>query len=273
MKHVLIYSFCIFFISCEKNKNIYWVKGTVQSVKPELNKVIIAHDTIPDFMMPMVMPFLVKNKKEMEFLRVSDSIHFQLVWDDIKPYARDFEVVGQGKLIEEDDFFDDEFSEKNIGNIIDDGTFLDVDNKVVKLSDSDGRYRFISYIFSRCPMPNMCPAIVMKNRYLADNFPEVDFIMVSFDYKYDTPNVLNRAYGLTIGDYNNWYVWSSSGYIDDVYKLIRQSGGNFWGVEKDKIGHSLSSILIGPKREILGVWKGDEWEANQVENAIILNMQ
>ena len=42
-------------------------------------------------------------------------------------------------------------------------------------------------------MPNMCPAIVMKNRYLVQQFSNsrsIDFIMVSFDYKYDTPSVI-----------------------------------------------------------------------------------
>ena len=35
-----------------------------------------------------------------------------------------------------------------------------------------------------------------------------------------------------------------------------------------KIGHELSSVLIDPNREILGVWKGEKWDANQVFNSI-----
>ena len=107
-------------------------------------------------------------------------------------------------------------AEKSIGSTIDDVSLLNLDSVNVSLSQTDGKYRFISYIFSRCPMPNLCPAIVLKNAALAHQFPEVEFIMVSFDYKYDTPAVLKKAYGPSVINYRNWDVWSSIGRIEDV---------------------------------------------------------
>ncbi len=273
MKYIRFYFFCVFFICCEKKDNQYLVKGTVQSIEHELNKIIIAHDTIPGLMMPMVMPFSVRDKEEIDNLQIGDSVHFQLIWNDIKPYATKFKVVSQGKILITDDFFDDEYSVKEVGQIIDDVTLLNLYGKDVRLSNSDGRYRFISYIFSRCPMPNMCPAIVMKNRYLATAFSEIEFIMVSFDYLYDTPRVLKQAFGHINDDFDNWQILSSTDHIDDIYKLVRQSGGNFWGVDQGKIGHTLSSVFIGPKREVLRIWKGEEWDVNQVKNALRLYVQ
>ena len=97
--------------------------------------------------------------------------------------------------------------------------------------------------------------------------------MVSFDYIYDTPSVLKEFYGLTILGHNNWQVWSSIGRIDDVYRLVKQSGGDFWGIEEGSIGHTLSSVLIGPDRVVLGLWQGDKWQSRQVKNAIDLLME
>ena len=97
--------------------------------------------------------------------------------------------------------------------------------------------------------------------------------MVSFDYIYDTPSVLKEFYGLTVMGHNNWQVWSSTGRIDDVYRLAKQSGSNFWGIEKGEIGHTLRSVLIGPNREVLGSWPGDDWKAGDVKNAIELLMK
>ena len=71
-------------------------------------------------------------------------------------------------------------------------------------------------------------------------------------------------------NYKNWDVWSSNGKIEDVYRLVRQSGGNFWGIEQEKIGHTLSSVLIGRNRELIGVWKGENWKVDEVGNAINL---
>ena len=256
--------------SCEKDTQVYRVAGTVYSVDLGTQNAIIAHDTIPNLMMPMVMPFFIKDLKDAKNIQVGDSVHFELVWSDAKPFSRNFVIVGKGYIPEQDDFFDDEFSEKNIGSIIDDVSLLNLDSSKVILSQTDGTYRFISYVFSRCPMPNLCPAIVLKNAALVNQFPEINFIMISFDYKHDTPTVLNKSYGPSVNSYSNWDAWSSTGNIEDVYRLVRQSGGNFWGIEQEKIGHTLSSVLIGKDREVLGVWKGEDWRVDEISNAIKL---
>ena len=208
-------------------------------------------------------------------MSIGDSVHFEFVWGDTSTWARRFNIVGRGQLpIEEDDddfWEDDEFGERKIGSMLDDVTLLTLDSARVQLSDSDGKYRFISFIFTRCPLPTMCPAVLIKNEYLAKAFKnrkDIEFIMVSFDYKHDTPSVLQDFYGPTIDDYSNWQVWSSTGFIEDVYRLAKQSGCDFWGVEEGKIGHTLRSILISPNREVLKKWPGDAWKAGNVKNAI-----
>tara|TARA_B100000029_G_scaffold107952_1_gene99245 strand:+ start:133 stop:960 length:828 start_codon:yes stop_codon:yes gene_type:complete len=268
-KNIFLLVFLSFY--CESNNQVYFVKGTIRSIELEDRRVTIAHDTIPELMMPMVMPFSVLKKENLYNISIGDSVHFEFIWNDTLPYARKFEIVGQGYIPSEDNFFTEEFSEKKYGEIIDDVTLLTIDSNKVKLSDSDGRYRFISYIFTRCPMPNMCPAVVMKTKYLLDKFIDsnlIDFSLVSFDYKYDKPSVLKQTYGSSFEKVKNLKIWSSSGQVEDVYRLVKQSGGDFWGVEEEKIGHTLRSILIGPNREFLASWKGEDWEAKQVERAI-----
>ena len=277
MKYIQILILSFLALNCGSNEKIYPVKGTIYEVKLDSLIITIAHDTIPDLMMPMVMPFNLKNPKDIVGLSIGDSVHFDFIWADTVTYAKNFRIVGKGTLPEDDDgFFDDEYSMKRIGQLLDNVTLLDLDSSRVQLSDSDGKYRFLSYIFTRCPMPNMCPAVVIKNNYLSESFSDnenIDFIMVSFDYIYDTPSILKDFYGSTILGHNNWQVWSSIGRIDDVYRLAKQSGSNFWGIEEGKIGHTLRSVLIGPNREVLGSWPGDDWKVGDVKNAIELLMK
>mgnify|MGYP003309476849 FL=1 len=277
MKYIQILILSFLALNCGSNEKIYPVKGTIYEVKLDSLIITIAHDTIPDLMMPMVMPFNLKNPKDIVGLSIGDSVHFDFIWADTVTFAKNFRIVGKGTLPEEDDgFFDDEYSMKRIGQLLDNVTLLDLDSLRVQLSDSDGKYRFLSYIFTRCPMPNMCPAVVIKNNYLSESFSDnenIDFIMVSFDYIYDTPSVLKEFYGSTVMGHNNWKVWSSTGRIDDVYRLAKQSGSNFWGIEEGKIGHTLRSVLIGPNREVLGSWPGDDWKAGDVKNSIELLMK
>ena len=277
MKYIQILILSFLALNCGSNEKIYPVKGTIYEVKLDSLIITIAHDTIPDLMMPMVMPFNLKNPKDIVGLSIGDSVHFDFIWADTVTFAKNFRIVGKGTLPEEDDgFFDDEYSMKRIGQLLDNVTLLDLDSLRVQLSDSDGKYRFLSYIFTRCPMPNMCPAVVIKNDYFVKLFKDrenIEFIMVSFDYIYDTPSVLKEFYGSTVMGHNNWQVWSSIGRIDDVYRLVKQSGGDFWGIEEGRIGHSLSSVLIGPDRVLLGSWPGDDWKAGDVKNAIELLMK
>ena len=277
MKYIQILILSFLALNCGSNEKIYPVKGTIYEVKLDSLIITIAHDTIPDLMMPMVMPFNLKNPKDIVGLSIGDSVHFDFIWADTVTYAKNFRIVGKGTLPEDDDgFFDDEYSMKRIGQLLDNVTLLDLDSSRVQLSDSDGKYRFLSYIFTRCPMPNMCPAVVIKNDYLSESFSDnenIDFIMVSFDYINDTPSVLKEFYGSTVMGHNNWQVWSSTGRIDDVHRLAKQSGSNFWGIEEGKIGHTLRSVLIGPNREVLGSWPGDDWKAGDVKNSIELLMK
>ena len=275
---ILLYLFILLLsLTCSSPDKAYSVRGTVYGILPDSNMVTIAHDTIPNFMMPMVMPFQILDLEEITNLVIGDSVHFEFVFSDTVAYARNFKTVGKGILpVEDDGFFDDEYSVKKIGQTLDNVTLLDLDSSLIQLSDSDGKYRFISFIFTRCPMPNMCPAVVIKNNYLSNSFSnnkKIDFIMVSFDYKYDTPTVLKEFYGSIILGHNNLDIWSSVGRVEDVYTLVKQSGGNFWGVEEGKIGHTLSSVLIGPDRVVLGSWQGDKWTTAQVKRALDLLME
>ena len=45
-------------------------------------------------------------------INIGDSVHFQFVWDDEKPYATNFKIIGKGTVLENDEFFADEYSEK-----------------------------------------------------------------------------------------------------------------------------------------------------------------
>ena len=151
------YLYIIIFItlSCEAKREVYDVKGTIQSLDTNIYQLIIAHDTIPNLMMPMTMPFFVPNLQELEKLSVGDSVHFELVWDEDKPFSRNFKIIGKGMVADYDDFFYEEFSELKVGTIIDDASFLDLDSMDVSLSKYDGRYKSVSY--THLTLPTILP--------------------------------------------------------------------------------------------------------------------
>jgi protein SCO1/2 len=224
----------------------------------------------------MVMPFKFKDKKDIQGLSVGDSLKFRLIVTATNSYATDFTILGHSDVIDDSDgFWDDEYGKKEIGERLSDISLLDINGEVIQLSSLNGKFRFVSFIFTRCPIPNMCPAVIIKNGVLANNFrnnTKLELIMISFDYVYDTPDILNDFYGSSVSSYENWNVWSSSGSIADLYTLSSELGCEFWGIEENNIGHNLRSALIGPNMELLKVWEGDTWLAKDVRKDIEIYM-
>ena len=273
MKKVLFIISFYLLVSCSKKHKEYDVFGIIQKINSDQKTIIVDHDSIPGFMMPMVMPFNFQNKKDIIGINVGDSVKFKLVLTKKNSYATNFIKLGSVFLGDsEDDFWEDEeFSQKNIGDFISDVNLVDINDGDIYLSSLNKKFRFISFIFTRCPIPNMCPAVVIKNGVLANNFrrnKDIELIMVSFDYIYDSPEILKEFYGESINNYENWRVWSSQNKISDLYTLSSEIGCQFWGIEENNIGHNLRSALIGPNMELLKVWEGDEWLAKNVTRDI-----
>ena len=249
--------------------------GVITEVHSSRHELTIHHDEIENFMMAMTMNFKLKPNDDIGRFSVGDSVHFRLSFEGNNGFGTHFTIIDNVvvDVKDDDDFWDedDPYAPIEIGDTLTNASFTDMFGNSVRLSDSDGKFRFISFIFTRCPMPNMCPAVVMKNRYLVDRFSDmgsIDFILVSFDHKYDTPSVLRQTYGSSAEGHKNLRIWSSTGHVDDVYRLVKQSGGDFWGVEEERIGHTLRSVLIGPERELLASWKGEDWKVEHVERAM-----
>ena len=222
-------------------------------------------------MMAMTMPFKLADSLDMNRYSVGDSLKFRLEMKEEKTFANNFQLLGKGTLPEMNNIWDDEYTPLEIGAIFSNVTFLDMDSNGVSLSDSDGKFRFISYIFTRCPIPNMCPAVVAKNQYLAEIFAEIseiEFILISFDYIYDTPSVMKSIYSSHTKVYPNMQFYSSVGHLNDIFMLAGQSFVSFWGVDENDIGHSLRSVIIDPERRLMKAYDGTEWRTESAERDI-----
>ena len=273
-------------ISCSDNNNNsnnkeYPVVGVVTKIDSNRHELTIHHDEIKDFMMAMTMNFKLKPKEDISKFSVGDSMHFKLTLEENSGYASEFNIIANVEVeVRDDDFFwdeDDPYSPIDIGDTITDASFTDMFGKQVNLSDSDGKFRFISFIFTRCPIPNMCPALLFKQRYLAEELKDenIEIIMISFDYIYDTPSVLKKVYERTFDGYENWQMWSSYKHMDDLYKLTKQAMFGFWGVEDNDIGHNMRCILLDPDRRMIKTYDGLDWlpkdAKKDIKNLISLN--
>ena len=117
-------------------------------------------------------------------------------------------------------------------------------------------------------MPNMCPAAIVKSQYLSEYFKNdnITFLLISFDYLYDTPEIINNIYG-DLGKSNLIFL-SSYNHLNDIVTLTQQSGVAFWGIEENNIGHSMKSILIDKDLKLLKTFDGIDWKPSDAKKDI-----
>ena len=272
IKKINILNIIFLILGCNVKKK-YPVIGIILEIKEETNELLIKHDEIKDFMMAMTMPFNVLKDEDLTKFNIGDSVHFNLTFDGDNSYAHNFNIIENLNIesVLEDDFWEkDPYDPLEMGDYISDGTFLSLDSVEISLSDFDEKYLFISYVFSRCPMPNMCPAVIVKNQYLAEKLSNlnIEFILISFDHIYDTPSRLKKLYYNIQSKYDNLSFISSYNSLDDLNLISRETGMSFWGINKNDIGHTMRSVLISPDGKLLSAYDGLDWDVKNVEKNI-----
>ena len=263
--------------SCDVNPN-YKVTGVILEKNISDRIMTIDHDRIEGFMEPMVMDLKVHDKVDIDKIEIMDSVSFNLIITEDSHYTINFKKIGVRKITsEEDDLWEDDiYSMKDIGEKFDNVTFSKINNSKYDLYESSQDFTIISYIFSRCPVPDMCPAIISKNQFLANAFKNknVEFLIVSFDYIYDTPNKLSNIYGSIENNYPNITFLSSTNHYNDLILLTKQSGVSFGGVEENNIGHTMRTIILDKDRKLLKAYDGMDWKPSDLKKDLtsIINL-
>jgi protein SCO1/2 len=271
IKSFFIVCLSILFFTCDTPKK-YNVIGVIKEIDKDKNKLLIDHDEIPGFMVKMVMFFNLHTSVDINQFSVNDSVKFDLIIKDKNSYSLNYDIIGKSKISTKEDFWEDDedlkYSLKEAGDSIDNATFLDVNNKEISLSDFKSDFLLISFIFSKCPMPNMCPAAIVKNQYLSNHFENenIDFLLISFDYLFDTPEVLKSMYGSL--EKENLHFLSSYKHINDIFTLSQQAGVAYWGVEENNIGHTMRTLLIDKDLKLVNTYDGMDWRPSEAKKDI-----
>src|SRR5512143_995989 len=180
----------------------YPFKGKVVDVDVANRNVTVAHEDIPGFMPAMTMSFVVLEKDAALLREVSpgDAITATLVVPDSRYWLEDLVVVRKGTP-DPNATPGPRLHEAHAGDAVPDVALVDQDGRRLRLADFHGKALALTFVFTRCPLPDYCPlmmrnfeavhAVLVKEPALA---ARTHLLTVSFDPKHDTPEVL-RAFG------------------------------------------------------------------------------
>jgi protein SCO1 len=266
----------ILLISCAKQEQkqtdliTFPLKGEVVGIDTVKNKLTVAHEEIPDYMEAMTMPFRIKNPDLLRKVQIGDSIVGVLAVSRTESWLETLTVIGKGNPsrmeLSPDAILARLFKP---GDALPAVELTNQDGKKIHFGDFAGKAVAITFIYSRCPLPDFC--IRMSNHFLAVQKAmktetglngKWHLISISFDPKFDTPKVLKR-YGQTYqADFALWDFATAE--MKTILKLTDGFGLSMQDDEGGLIAHNLRTVVLSPDGKISKIISGNEWAPDEV---------
>jgi protein SCO1 len=258
---------CLFVISCRRiPEQRYELKGKVVSVDKAQRQVTIAHEPIKGFMDAMTMPFDVKDDWALPVLAPGQVVEATLVVQEDRSWIEGLRI-SQGPVAEDTDLIG---SMPKIGDEVPDFRLLNQDGKEIHLAQYRGRPLLLTFIYTRCPLPDFCPrtsmtfaAIHRAIPSLADISRKPHLLTISFDTEHDTPSVLREyaARYMNPPDFGSWEF--ATGSEDDI-RAITGYFGLSYRKESGQITHTLVTAMIGADGKLAHLYLFNKWTSDRI---------
>lgn len=249
------------------------LRGEVVEIDTARHRLMVAHEEIPNYMMAMTMPFKVKNRDLLRGLQVGDSIVATLAVSRTESWLETITLVGKGEP-PDPQLVAGAITARilKIGDQLPNDPLINQDGKRIRLSDFQGKALALTFIYTRCPLPDFC--ILMSNNFakiqnLLSQTPALaqrwHLLTVSFDPKFDSPRVL-KEYGKTYkADFSTWdFVTDPDTSGKAIMKLADGLGLAYENDEGGLIAHNLRTVLVDRAGNIAKILQGNEWRAEDV---------
>jgi protein SCO1/2 len=266
---MLVLAICSAFAvsSCQRApERRFDLTGKVVSVDRSQHQVTLAHEAIEGYMDAMTMPFDVKDDWALSVLVPGQTVRATLVVRDDRSWI-------EGLTISKTEPAGNPTVTNPVpkpGTDVPDFSLLNQDNRRIHLSQYRGQDLLLTFIYTRCPLPDYCPrtsgnfAVIHNSlRSLPSIGRKTHLLTISFDTENDTPSVL-REYAARYMHPAAFGEWEfATGSPDEIKKITSFFGLSYWR-ESGQIVHSLVTALIGPDGKIARIYTGNQWTPSQV---------
>jgi len=239
----------------------------VISVDKRGSTVAIAHQSIPGYMDAMTMTFTIDDARLLDELAAGDGIHATLVVGGKR--ARLEDIIHTRETVDPSSIGKSaEAIEPKPGDEVPDFSFVNQEGKRISLRQYRGRAVVVTFIYTRCPLPDYCPLMTenfaaIQNAIKSDpqTYAKSHLASITVDPEYDTPKVLRAYASAHSADTSHWDFGTGS--KDDVKKMATWFGLQYWP-DQDQIVHSLRTAIIDPEGKLVKLYRGNEWRPDEI---------
>ena len=259
--------FCITGCRARAPEQRYEIKGKVLIVDDRGKTVSLAHEAIPGYMEAMAMPFKLKDERWLNILAPGNRVQATLVVAGERSWLEDLLVTSESADTSTTNAALS--TDPKPGDKVPDFSLVNQDGKRISLGKYKGKALVLTFIYTRCPLPDYCP--LMTNQFVEIDkaikqnpslYPETHLLSISVDPEFDTPKILRSYAEQYTNDSgpNAFKRWEfASGSNDEVKKTANYFGLQYW-TEEDQIIHSLRTAIIAPDGKLAKLYTGNEWK-------------
>jgi protein SCO1 len=252
------------------------ISGIVVAVESERAEVTLEHKEIPGYMSAMTMPFKVRDTWALSVLQPGQSVRASLVVDGERSWLEQISITepasGAAGGAPASTVL-----EAEAGSEVPDVRLVDQDGAPVSLRQFRGRILLLTFIYTRCPLPDYCPR-------MSRNFAEIhkailgdpalkgrcSLLSISFDPDHDTPSVL-KNYGAPYTLRESKKPFESWSFATGTHEEIRKAAAYFgltYSPDGSTITHSLRTALVGADGRLIRIYHGNDWSPAEVVDQI-----
>jgi len=260
----------------EPSARTYQLTGQILVVKPETNEVLVKHDDIKGFMPAMTMPYTVREAALLQERVPGDLITATLVVEKENAYLSAIAKTGTAPLPE--DARTDIPPAANVhllkpGDTVPDTVLTGMDGKPFALTDFRTAAVAVTFIYTRCPLPQFCPLLdrrfaeaqklIAASPALAER---VRLVSISFDPTFDTPAALRAHASKLDANPKLWHFATADRAVVD--RLAAEFGINVIREKDGTITHNLRTAIVDPSGRVVSMLDNNAWTADELVLAL-----
>ena len=259
------------------------VSGLVIRVDREHLALEVSCQAIPGYMEAMVMTFPVHNAAAIDGLKPGMMIDFKLDVGKEAAYAEQirvhqYENTAQEPMASRQLEILDAVTAPSlrtgstllVGQPVPDFTLIDQRRETVAVSAFNGKVVAITFIYTRCPLPNFCFRMsnnfgVLHQRFAGRMDKDLVLLSISFDPEHDQPETLADYARTWAKDDKGWHFLT--GPAEEVKDISREFGVNAWQ-DEGFLTHSLHTVIVDRQGRIAANLEGNEYTSKQLGDLV-----
>jgi protein SCO1 len=234
------------------------------------SRVTISHEPIPGYMDAMVMPFALRPRSLGDGLAPGDRVEFRLrvtrqdSWvDRLTVISAKRPDAGLARSPMRPALVD-------LGAPAPDITLTDHRGREVTLASLRGQAVAVTFIYTRCPLPDYCPRMLANFKDVQKRFADrlgkdLTLLVVTFDPQYDTVDTLNAYARAHNGDVPGWHFLT--GPLSEITRMCEAFGIEFWP-DEGLLSHTLQTAVLDRAGRLAGTIEGSAYSGRQLGDLI-----